>query len=88
VRALERCLFASSAWAQSATVVVGTTVEDAVLASVRLTAWAQPANVVSVTTFEDALLPLFDCRRGPNQPLWWRARNVRALLMPLFARSA
>jgi hypothetical protein len=27
-------------------------------------------------------------RRGPRQPLWWRALQVRALLWPLFARSA
>jgi hypothetical protein len=63
VRALDWCLFASSAWAQSANVVAGTTVEDGVF-------------------------PLFACRRGPSQQEWCRARQVRALLMPLFARSA
>ena len=29
-----------------------------------------------------------DVATVPSQPLWWRARHVRALIRPLFTRTA
>jgi hypothetical protein len=54
VRALISLLFASSSLAHPATVVAGTTVEGAVLASVRLSACTQPATLVACTIGEGA----------------------------------
>jgi hypothetical protein len=101
---------------QTGTVVVDTTGEGDVLASVRLVGVgsAQEATEVAGTTAEGALLASIlsfgvgsasHCagghdrsgrcpglcslgRRGLSQPLFWRARQVRALLWPLFAQSA
>jgi hypothetical protein len=43
---------------------------------------------VEGTTGEGAALAFSLGRRGIRKPLWWRARQVRALFRPLFARSA
>jgi hypothetical protein len=89
VRALLSHVFARSARAQPATVVADTKLEGTALASVRLVvegsarhcgggheSWERSPGFCSLG------------RRGLSQPLWWRARQVRALLWPLFAWSA
>jgi hypothetical protein len=51
--------------------------------------WAQPATVVADTRVSgrcSGLSLLF--RRGLSQTLWWRLRDLRPLVWPLFARSA
>jgi hypothetical protein len=52
-------------------------------------AWAQLATVVTDTTGKGAALASV-CLVGvvPASPLWWRTRQVRALLWPLFSRLA
>ena len=89
VRALFWPLFARSSLAQAATVVAGTTGEGAALASFLL------FGVVSASHCGGGLDRLGRCsglclnyRRWLRQPLWLRARKDRALLLPLFARSA
>jgi hypothetical protein len=44
--------------------------------------------MVACTTSEGGALSSLFGRRGLSQPLWWRAREMRALLWPLFDRSA
>jgi hypothetical protein len=56
MRALLLPLFYRSAWAQPATVVAGTTVDGAALASVRWLGLCQPATVVVGTRVEGASL--------------------------------
>ena len=50
----------------------------AALASVPLVGVVQPATVVADTTFEGAAY----------SSVWWRARQLRAVYWPLFARSS
>jgi hypothetical protein len=69
-------------------VVVGTTVEGVVLASVRLSAWAKPATVVSGTSYEDAALASVRSVVVGSARLRLWARLVTALLRPLYAGSA
>jgi hypothetical protein len=51
-------------------------------------AWAQPTTAVAGTTGKGAALASSLDLRGISKPLWWRARQVRTLLWPLFDRSA
>jgi hypothetical protein len=82
-------LFARLSYVQPATVVSGTTGEGAALASVR------SVGVGTASHFggghDNWWLCSGLCSLGPRtfrQPLWWRARQVRALLWPLFFLSA
>jgi hypothetical protein len=70
-------------------VVAGTTGEGAALASFR------SVGVGSASHYRGGHGRWVRCsaicyldRRRLSQPLWWRERQVRALLRPLFARSA
>ena len=74
-------------FARSALVEADTTVEGAALASVRCSAWAQPASVVAGTTGQGAALSTSLGWRVFSQPLWWQARQLRALLWTLFDLS-
>jgi hypothetical protein len=77
VRTLLWPLFARSAWAQPATVLAGTRIEDATLASFARSTWLNHVSVI-----------LFD-RSAWDQPVTvWRARQVREHFWPLFSWSA
>jgi hypothetical protein len=75
--------------AQPATVVAGTTDEGAALVFVRSVG---VGSYIHCGGGHDRCGRCTDLcslgRRGLSQPLWWRARHVRALICPLFARSA
>jgi hypothetical protein len=69
--------------------VAGTTVEGAALASVSLVVVGTDNHCVSGNDRLGRCSGLCSLgRRGSSQPLWWRARKVRALLWSLFALSA
>jgi hypothetical protein len=89
MRALLWPLFARSAWAQPANVVADTTGEGAALASVCLFG-VVPDKYCDFGHDKSRRCSGFCSlgRRGLSQPLRWRARHVRALLWPLFSRSA
>jgi hypothetical protein len=79
-------MFALSAWTQKATVVAGKAVEGGDVASLRLFGVALNSHSLSGHYW----LGRFCClclrgRRGLSQPMWWRARQVRTLLCPMFA---
>ena len=48
----------------------------------------RPDNTAKNLSGVDADTAYPDFRGGLSQPLWWRARHLRALLCHLFARSA
>jgi hypothetical protein len=88
VRALIWPLFTWSAWAHTATVVAGTSCGGAVLASVRSVGVGSASHCGRGHHMRGRCFCLCSlCRRGIIQPLRCRARQVRALLWPLFARS-
>jgi hypothetical protein len=89
VRALVWPLFASSAWVQPATVVANTKGEGDALASVRLVGVGSASHCGGEREKWDRCYGLYSLdRRGHSQPLWWQARQARALFWPLFARTA
>jgi hypothetical protein len=89
MRALLWTLFDRSAGVQPATVVAETTIEGAALASVRSVGVGTARHCGVGHDGRGRYSGLCSIgRRGLSQPLWWRTRQVRALLWPLFARSA
>jgi hypothetical protein len=89
LRALLSPLFARSAWVQTATVVVGKTDQGAAPASVRLVGVGPASHCGGGHGSSGRRSGLFSLgRHGLRQPLWWRTRQVKALLRPLFGRSA
>jgi hypothetical protein len=81
--------FAWSACAQLETVVAGTKCEGAALASVRLFGIDSASHCSGGHDRCGRCSGLCSLvRRGLSQPLWWRSQQVRALLWPVFARSA
>ena len=68
---------------QPSTVLAGTTVKGAALDSVRLVSLGSASHCIG----HCSCLCSLD-RHGVSQPLWWRLRQVRTLLMSIFARSA
>ena len=89
VRSLLWPLFACSALVQPATVVAGTAVDGAALSSVHLigVGLARPSGGGHCRRGRSSALCSLG-RRELSQPLWWRARQLRALLSVLVARSA
>jgi hypothetical protein len=79
-------LYARSAWSQPTTVVAGTTSEGATLASVRSVGVGSASHCGGGYDRLGSYSGLSSRgRRVPSQKLWWRARNVTALLWPLYA---
>jgi hypothetical protein len=69
-------------------VVARTTVEGADLASVRLVGVGIASNYGGWIDRKGRCSGLCSLgRRGLSQPLWWRERQLRALLWPLFGLS-
>jgi hypothetical protein len=82
-------LFARLVWSQPATVVAGTAGEGVALASVCSFGVVEASHCGGVHDRWGRCSGLCSIgRRGLSQPLWWRARQVRALFWPLFARWA
>jgi hypothetical protein len=82
-------LYARSAWAQAATALVGTTAEGTDLDSVHLVMVGSATHCGGGHDCLGYCSDLFSLgRRGHRQKLRCRARQMRALLWPLFARSA
>ena len=82
-------LFARSAWDHPATVVEVTNGEGAALTSVRFVGTGKNSHGGGGPDKKGRCSDLCSVgRRRSSQPLWWRARYARALLWPLFARSA
>jgi hypothetical protein len=75
-------VLARSAWAQTATMQEGTKSEIVALASIRLVVVVQLANFGAGTTGEGAALASSSLSRNEltHHCLWWRTRQVRALL--------
>jgi hypothetical protein len=73
----------------AATVVADTTGEGAALASVRLVGVGPASHCGGGHNRRGRCSGLCSLRKhGFKQAPWWRARQVRALLWPLFPRSA
>jgi hypothetical protein len=88
-RALIWPVFDRSAWAQPATVVSITKFEGGPLASVPSVGVGSGKHCGGGHDGRGRCSGLCSLhRRGLRQPLWWWARHVRALLWPLFVRSA
>jgi hypothetical protein len=89
MRALLWPLFARSTWAQASTMVACTTGEGAALASVSLFGVGSDSHCGGGHGSCGRCSGLCSLsRHGFSQPLWWRTRQVRSLLWPLFASSA
>jgi hypothetical protein len=74
-------LFAWSAWVQAATVVAGTAVEGTGLDCVRLNSVGTATHCVGGNDCLGHCSGLCSLgRRGVSQPMWWRARLMRALI--------
>jgi hypothetical protein len=89
LRALLWPLFSRSEWAHPATAVAGTTCHFAALSSVRLYGVGPASHYGGGNDGRGRCSGL--CLLGwrvLSQPLWWRKRQVKALLWPLFAWSA
>jgi hypothetical protein len=77
------------AWDQPGTVVVDTTVEGAFLVSFRSFGVGSACHYVGRYDSLGRLCVLCSFgERGHSHPLWWLAQLFRALLWPLFDRSA
>jgi hypothetical protein len=89
LRALLWPLFAVSAWALPATVEACTTGEDDALASVRSVGVGPAYHCRGVHDKRARCSGICSFgRRGLCQLLWWRERQVKALIRPLLARSS
>jgi hypothetical protein len=88
VRALLWPLFVRLGRSQPATVVAGTTGEGAALAFVRSVVVGSATHCGGGNHMIGRCTGLCSLGRiWPSQPMWWRARKVRALLWPLLTRS-
>jgi hypothetical protein len=89
LRALFWPLFAWSSWAQPATVEAGAKSEIVALASIRSICVVSTSHCCGRHDRRGRCFGLCSLgRRGLIQPLWWRIRQVKALLWPLFDSSA
>jgi hypothetical protein len=89
VRALLWPLFLRSAWVQPATVEAVTTGEGAALACLRSVGMGSASHCGGGHDRGGRCSGFYALGRCElSQPLWWRARQLRVLLWPLFSRWA